>query len=139
VAPVFFTDRNLGKQFPAILAAAGMAIERHCDHFRDNAPDEEWIAEVARRGWIAITHDKEIRRRPNQRAAVISTALGLIVVIGRLPFPELAAYFARSRAKIDRFVLRTKRPWIARFYAPTPQERERKLDPAGRIELWLTD
>lgn len=30
---VFFTDRDLGEQFPEILAAAGLNVERHADHF----------------------------------------------------------------------------------------------------------
>jgi hypothetical protein len=30
---VYFTDRNLGKQFPEILRAAGLTVERHDDHF----------------------------------------------------------------------------------------------------------
>jgi hypothetical protein len=65
--------------------------------------------------------------------------VGLIVVIGKLPFPELATHFARSHAAIERFVARNARPWIARFYPPSPVERERKLDPRGEIELWLRD
>lgn len=35
---VFFTDRNLGKQFPAILAAAGLTVERHHDLFAPAGP-----------------------------------------------------------------------------------------------------
>jgi hypothetical protein len=30
---VFFTDRDLGTQFPAILSAAGLRVEKHADHF----------------------------------------------------------------------------------------------------------
>jgi hypothetical protein len=29
VSRTYFTDRDLGKQFPAILRAAGLAVERH--------------------------------------------------------------------------------------------------------------
>jgi hypothetical protein len=29
VSRIFFTDRDLGKQFPAILSSAGLAVERH--------------------------------------------------------------------------------------------------------------
>ena len=58
---VFFTDRDLGKDFPRILREADLTVERHDDHFRSDTPDEEWLTEVGRRGWIAITHDKRIR------------------------------------------------------------------------------
>ena len=38
---VYFTDRDLGKQFPRILAEAGIAVERHGDLFRPEGSDEE--------------------------------------------------------------------------------------------------
>ncbi|MGB8338255.1 MAG: hypothetical protein WCD07_05800 [Burkholderiales bacterium] len=40
---VFFTDRDLGKNFPKALAAAGLTVERHCDLFPENGPDEQWL------------------------------------------------------------------------------------------------
>lgn len=40
---VFFTDRDLGRQFPDILEANGILVERHRDHFADTAADEEWF------------------------------------------------------------------------------------------------
>ena len=137
--PTFFTDRNLGKQFPAILAENGLAVERHEDHFAHDTPDVEWIRHVARRGWIALSHDKSIRRRPNERAAVLENRLRLIVFIGKLPFPDIARFFARTRRPVERFIDRNDAPWIARFYVPSPAERARKRDPMGRIELWLDD
>jgi hypothetical protein len=33
---VFFTDRDLGQRFPDTLKTAGIAVERHGDHFRDD-------------------------------------------------------------------------------------------------------
>jgi hypothetical protein len=47
---VFFTDRDLGKQFPAILTAAGLSVERHIDHFDDRTPDPEWLEAISKRG-----------------------------------------------------------------------------------------
>ena len=61
---VYFTDRDLGKRFPDILQDAGLTVERHADHFVHNAPDEEWLAKVSARGWIALTHNQRIRCRP---------------------------------------------------------------------------
>jgi PIN like domain len=52
---IFFTDRDLGRQFPALLRAAGVRLERHDDHFGPETPDEEWIGEIGRRGWIAVS------------------------------------------------------------------------------------
>ena len=45
---VFFTDRDLGRQLPSTLRAAGIRVERHDDHFGVETPDDEWIAEIGR-------------------------------------------------------------------------------------------
>lgn len=37
---VFFSDRDLGRRFPALLLTAGVRIERHDDHFGPETPDE---------------------------------------------------------------------------------------------------
>jgi hypothetical protein len=68
---VFFTDRDLGKRFPEILASAGLSVKRHDDLFPPNCPDEQWLAHIGEAGWIAITHNARIRYTPNQRDAVI--------------------------------------------------------------------
>jgi hypothetical protein len=46
---IFFTDRDLGRQFPALLRDAGVRLERHDDHFGPDTPDEEW-AKIRRDG-----------------------------------------------------------------------------------------
>src|SRR5438874_914842 len=65
---VFFTDRDLGIAFPAILAAAGLSVERHRDHFPPDCADERWLEVVGQRGWVALTHDRHIRYKPNELA-----------------------------------------------------------------------
>jgi hypothetical protein len=136
VGLVYFTDRDLGQRFPDILAAAGITVERHRTHFADDTADAEWIAAVATRGWIAITHDKAISRRPNERQAVIDAGLRLLIMVGAAPYPELAANFVATRARINAFVKRHPPPFIARVYRPTPAEIARKRAPVGRVELW---
>jgi hypothetical protein len=59
--PVFFTDRDLGRQFPAALRQAGLQIEQHDNYFGPDTLDEEWIGEIGRRGWVAVTRDARIR------------------------------------------------------------------------------
>ena len=137
MAFVFFTDRELGRQVPDLLEAAGIRVERHRDHFADTAADEEWITAVAARGWIAVTHDKAISRRPNEREAVITAGLGLLIVVGAAPHAELAGNFVRTMPRIESFLRRHEVPFIARVYRPTPSELKRKREPLGRVEYWL--
>lgn len=133
----YFTDRDLGQQFPDILSAAGIAVERHSAHFAPSTRDEEWIAEVASQGWVAVSHDKAISRRPNERQAVLDARLALLIVIGAVPYAQLAESFVATRARIDAFVRRHKPPYIARIYRPTPADLAKKRNPVGRIEHWL--
>ncbi len=67
---VFFTDRDLGTSFPDILRSAGISVERHGDHFPPDTSDETWLAEIGARGWVILTHDRRIRYKPNELAAV---------------------------------------------------------------------
>jgi len=53
-----------------LLLQAGHKVEIHDDHLPIDAPDEDWIALVARRRWIALTKDKNIRYRNTELAAV---------------------------------------------------------------------
>ena len=70
--PVFFTDNDLGKTFPRMLRAAGIAVERHGDHFAPDAPDAEWLPVVAARGWYVLSNDLGIHRKRIEREIVIN-------------------------------------------------------------------
>jgi predicted nuclease of predicted toxin-antitoxin system len=71
LTPVFFTDRDLRKQFAEILRSHGVTVERHADHYAPDTPDEEWLETAGRRGWIVLTHDRRMRYKPNERNAVM--------------------------------------------------------------------
>lgn len=101
---VFFTDRDLGQKFPEMLIRAGLRVERHSDHFAHDTPDTTWIASVASRGWIGVTHDRAIWRRANEREAVLGAGMGLLVIVGAAPYPELAANFVRMIPRITSFL-----------------------------------
>lgn len=135
---VFFTDRDLGKQFPEILQQGGLSVQRHGDHFAPASSDAEWLAAAGDKGWIALTHDKRIRYKPNELKAVFDNDVGLIVIVGSAPFPALAKAFVQSSSKILEFVSKQKRPFIAKFYRPSPAELEKNPAATGRIELWLS-
>jgi hypothetical protein len=133
---VFFTDRDLGKQFPEILrSSGGLTVERHHDHFEPNASDEAWLEAVGQRGWIALTHDRHIRTKPNELAAVMEHGVALLVIIGKAPYPELARSFVATLSRVRHFVVSHKPPYIAKVYRPSPAEAARGAT-AGRIELW---
>lgn len=133
---VFFTDRNLGKHFPRILREAGLTVERHDDHFTERTQDEEWLAEVGRKGWIAITHDKQIRYKANEREAVMLHKVALLVVIGDLPFPRIADSFVATIRPIERFLTKHSPPFIAKVYRGASESGAKGSRSAGRVEKW---
>jgi hypothetical protein len=133
---VYFTDRDLGNRFPGILRSAGLSVEQHKDHFAPDTPDETWLAEVSARGWIALTHDRRIRYKPNERDAVIRHRLALLVIIGAAPYPDLARAFVATLPRIERFLARHEPPLIAKVYRPSPAEVARRGAAPGRIDLW---
>ena len=132
----YFTDRDLGKQFGEILKAGGLTVERHADHFAPDTPDDVWLAEVGRRGWIALTHDKRIRYKPNERDAVMRHGVGLLVIVGAAPFADLARAFVATLPAIEHFLDNQAPPFIAKVYRPSPNERAQRMDAPGRVELW---
>lgn len=133
---VYFTDRDLGIRFGDILVSAGLTVERHRDHFAHDCPDETWLSEVGRRGWIAITHNSRIRYTPNELASVMENGVALLVVVGSVPYPELARSFANTRSQIETFLDNHTPPLIAKVYRPRPDEAARRVDAPGRIEIW---
>ena len=76
---VYFTDRNLGKHFPAILAAAGLHVERHHDLLPADGTDEQWLEYCGNNARIAITRDQRNRYKVNEREAVMQNNVALFV------------------------------------------------------------
>ncbi len=133
---VFFTDRDLGTSFPDILVAAGLTVERHRDHFAPDCADEVWLQSVGEQGWVALTHDRRIRYKPNELEAVIRHEVALLVIVGSAPHPDLAHGFVKTLPRIRRFLDRNRPPFIGKVYRPTPAEVARRGNAPGRVELW---
>jgi hypothetical protein len=133
---VYFTDRDLGNRFPEILRRGGLTVERHGDHFVPETADEVWLEEVGKRGWIALTHDRRIRYKPNERDAVMRHGVAMLAIVGAAPYPDLARAFLTTLPRIERFLRRHKPPFIAKVYRPSPAELARRSTASGRVELW---
>lgn len=121
-----------------MLASAGIAVEPHARHFRHDALDVEWIPEVAARGWVALSRDKNIRKHPDEREAVLESGLRLLLLTGSVTSADHAKLFIDSFAVVERFVRKHEAPWIAGLYAPSERDRRMKQTPKGRVELLLS-
>jgi hypothetical protein len=133
---VFFTDRDLGTSFPDILRSAGLIVERHADHFAPDTTDETWLAVVGARRWIVLTHDRRIRYKPNELAAVRQHGVAMLVIVGHAPYHELARAFVVTFPRVRSFLDRHEPPFIGKVFRPTPDETQRNPLAPGRVDLW---
>ena len=133
---VFFTDRDLGKRFPDILVSAGLTVERHQDLFPHDCPDEQWLQYVGENSRVAITHDGRIRYKPNELAAVQRHRVGLLVVVGKAPFPLLALHFVDTMPMISTFLAQHEAPFIAKVYRPSRSDVAKDPNAPGSVSLW---
>lgn len=110
-----YLDRNLGKhQVANALRDAGYAVEIHDDHLPMDAPDEDWISLVGRKGWIALTKDKNIRYRYAELAAVKEHHARVIVIRAKnLTGAEMAVLVVRYNLKIQKYAADNSPPFVA--------------------------
>lgn len=96
----------------------------------------EWLAEAGRRGWIALTHNKEIRYNTQERDMVMRAGVPLFMLIGHHPHSVLATNLVHSLPRVVRFFQRTPRPFIARVYKASGDDFA--AGKPGRVNLWLS-
>ena len=113
-AAIFFVDRCLGRQVGLALCEAGWKVERHEDHFPDDAEDAAWLPVVGERGWVTLTKDKAIRRNEVERRAVVASGARVFALSGNLTSKEMSEILLENKLKIARFLKNYQAPYIAR-------------------------
>ena len=121
---VFFTDRDLGRIVPDALRAACVRVESHDAHFPPGTLDVDWLEAVGRHGWIAITHNKDIRYNTQERDMVMRARVPLFMLIGHQSHPVLARNLVNTLPRILTFVESHNPPFIARVYKAEPSAFE---------------
>lgn len=125
---VFFIDRSLGQGVVASkLKEAGYNVEIHDHHFKSDAPDEEWIAEVGRRDWVILTKDSNILLRTAELLAVVKGKARLYALVSaKLTGPKMAEIFLKAAVKIANSIKHQEPPYITKIYS------------SGKVEVWMT-
>lgn len=84
------------------------------DEFTHDVPDEEWLAEAGRQGWLVITHDRKIRTRPGERRAIMENGVGCFIMTYRqdLKKEEIVALISSTLEEMERRFEETRRPFI---------------------------
>lgn len=126
--PVFFTDRDLGRSVAAALIAAGLRVEPYHVHFApDNVPDREWLRFVGERGWIALSHNKNIRYERDELDDLMTHGVKAFFIVGRGPHSAFAETIVQNIHRIERLIRKHDEPFAAKVYQ-------------GRkdVEIWVT-
>lgn len=110
--PTLFIDRDTWSHLlDAELRKAGIPFVAHREVFEPAALDPQWIAEIGRRGWVAVTRDKNIRRRPNELRAVRKAGVHMFALTsGNLSAADTAAIIIKAWPAIQREVAQTPAP-----------------------------
>ena len=110
----FFVDRSLGgKLIVAALREAGATVVVHDEHFAQNTPDVDWLAEAGRRCWVVLTKDDAIRRNPLELAMYRRARLRVFTLARQgLSGQEMAAIFVKALAGMLRRAEAIEPPFI---------------------------
>lgn len=128
----FFTDRDLGEQFPKILLDAGLRVEKHDDHFSDITQDIVWLSEIGQKGWIALSHNKRMRKNSFEVSVLMESNVREFILIGHTKHSELAINFVNTRFKVLNFLNKYNEPFMAKIYRPAMKKRVK----GGYVTMW---
>jgi len=96
---------------PGELRAAGYDVRPWYEHFAGQ-PDVGWLPAIGNRGWVLLTKDKDIRRRPLEIEAILNAHIRAFVLTAtELGREEQAGIFLRAMPKIHR-ICRRPGPFI---------------------------
>lgn len=112
--PVLFIDRDAwSRALGEALTAAGIDFIAHHQPFAPDAPDTEWLAVAGAEGWLVLTRDQNIRRRPNELAAVKAAGVCMFVLgQGNLSAAETARIVVGAWPRMLRAARGARRPAI---------------------------
>jgi hypothetical protein len=111
---VFFIDKCLGLHVvPDALRARGERVELLTDHFAQDAPDQDWLSEVGRRGWIILSKDKILRHNNLEIVELLRSGThSFILTSGNSTAQENAAALVAALPTMKRMVGKFTPPFV---------------------------
>lgn len=111
-APTLFIDICAwSHRLSEALTELGAPFVALTQHFPANTPDEKWLSEVGKQGWILLTRDKHIRRRPNELQAFRDNGvIAFVLTAGDASAADTADLVKRLYPKLIRRARAAKPP-----------------------------
>jgi hypothetical protein len=108
----FFFDENLGKQLSDGFKCFGEDTCHLLDYYDPGTKDEIWLEEIGKKGWILITKDRRIRRRPLEIEALKTNNVGAFFLSGKsMGKWESIKQLVQSWEKIQEIAKNNPRPF----------------------------
>ena len=115
---ILFFDRNTGTALPKALALLRPPhpIEYHQAHFPQMSPDDVWLPEVGRRGWVVVAQDYNFHRRRHELDAIRRYQIGVFYLWGaNSPTWDIARVFLRAFDAVETIEATVPKPFVYRI------------------------
>lgn len=116
---VYFVDRSLPKlSLLQALAQKGRIAKHHDDLFPPDAPDVDWLRAAGKNGWIVLSHDRGIGRKPVEIESLRRAKVRAFMPAakGSLSGNEIVDIIINALPAIEHFDQTNKPPFIAKIY-----------------------
>lgn len=111
----FFFDRNFGVRLPQAIMRLRpeFNVQYHQQHYKDYVPDDEWLSDLAGKGWIVLSHDIKFHSEATESLAVQQHELGCFYLpCQQSPLWYKAEIFFKAHRKMIELAIREKPPYI---------------------------
>jgi hypothetical protein len=111
---VIFIDASLPRTVADELKKVRKDVVFKHDIFPPGTDDAIWLRKVGIEGWLAITHDRHIRTRHGERAALMEHGVGCFILTYKqdLQKPEIARIVFDHLPEMEQKFRDTTRPFI---------------------------
>jgi hypothetical protein len=126
---VIFVDGSIPRIVADELRKIGKDAKAKIELFEPDTKDPVWLRAVGINGWLGITHDKHIRKRPGEKQAIIDHSVGCFILTYKndLKRPEIVKLVLDNIEEMEEKFITTQRPFI---YTVTKDREFRKYVPA---------
>lgn len=106
------------------LRARGLEAHKLTDHFPQDIPDVDLFVEVSARGWVLLTKDKAMRRRPNEREMIVNAKVRVFnFSSANITGPEMIEALLKALPRMARFVKKHDPPFAVKIARDGTLER----------------
>ena len=118
-APTLFIDRSAWSHRIAVaLRDKNVRFLPLHERFAIDVPDVEWLRGASEEGWIVITRDKRIRRKPNELAALLESSVVMFTFVsGNATAADTAELLGRALKRIFDLAKGARRPALFAIYS----------------------